>query len=187
MGINAVGASGDDYNRGQEFNNWNSMENGNKFLAGENIDDFEMFDFNPSTYSKDLKEFAQDYIDLYDEDKNGQWDYDEFYNMATDGVDVPPEQEEQYKQMFKALMGNMNLDGDGENITAEEFAAELFASDLDLEKFAQTDGSLVDSLDGKVNFFQYNANADPSNPNYDYIQFLKADFFEHFYGNNEQN
>lgn len=187
MAMNATGASGDDYNRAQEFTNWNSEENGNRFLAGEQVDDFKMFDFQASSYSKDLKGFAEEYIDLYDADKDGQWNSDEFYEMATDGANIPEELEAEAKEMFKSLMGNLNLDGDAENITAEEFAAELFAGDLDLEKFAETDGSLVDSLDGKVNFYQYNANADPTDPNHSYIQDLKADFFKHFYGDNNKN
>lgn len=69
-----------------EFEKWtSSAENYEKALNGENVEDFALFDFNASTYSKDMKDFSQNWINKYDADKDGNWNYAEFVNMASEG------------------------------------------------------------------------------------------------------
>ena len=47
-----------------EFDEWSGGDNNyNKAMNGEKVEDFKMFDFNPSSYSSDLKEFSQEYIE----------------------------------------------------------------------------------------------------------------------------
>ncbi len=75
-------------NSASSFDNWaNSAENYNKSISNEEVEDFSMFeDFDLGSYSSDLNEFSQDYIDLYDEDKDGSWNYEEFAEMALGGT-----------------------------------------------------------------------------------------------------
>ena len=70
--------------RAMDFNNWtNSSENYEKtFQKGQEVEEFQMFEFNASTYSSDLKDFAQEYIDSFDKDGDGSWNKDEFISMA---------------------------------------------------------------------------------------------------------
>ena len=71
-----------------EFEKWTmSEENYTKALNGEEVEDFEMFEFDASTYSSDIKEFSQEYINLYDEDKNGELNLNEFITMSSSGQD----------------------------------------------------------------------------------------------------
>lgn len=76
--------------RALAFENWtNSPENYNKAIVeNKKVEEFKMFDFQPSTYSSDLKEFAQDYIDLHDKDGDRNWDRDEFISMALAQDDI---------------------------------------------------------------------------------------------------
>ena len=46
-------------------------------------DEFTMFDLDLSTYSKDLNEFAQSYIDSYDADGDSNMSFEEFVQMAS--------------------------------------------------------------------------------------------------------
>ncbi|MBQ9245109.1 hypothetical protein IJ182_02450 [bacterium] len=166
----------------QNFDNWtNSEANYKKLENGEEIEDFKMFDFNASSYSSDIKDFAQEYINLYDNNGDGVWNREEFINMALGGQDIPDEYKEQISQFLGERFDALNLDNNKDSIDAKEFATELFLSDLDLKKFAETDGSLVDSLDGKVDYLQYNLNADPDYVDYDYIQELKSAIYNNFY------
>ena len=71
-----------------KFDDWtNSEENYNKSLNGEQVEDFQLFDLNLSSYSSDLKNFAQSYIDKYDADKDSSFNYSEFVNMCTNGAE----------------------------------------------------------------------------------------------------
>lgn len=76
--------------RAVNFDNWtNSAENyQTTFVEGKKVEEYKMFDFEASTYSTDLKEFAQDYINLYDKDDDGKWDRNEFISMALNQEDI---------------------------------------------------------------------------------------------------
>lgn len=68
-------------NKEDEFDAWNQ---GYDIDENGNVEDFSMFEFNPSTYSKDLKDFAQKYINKFDKDGDGELNQDEFTEMALD-------------------------------------------------------------------------------------------------------
>lgn len=172
--------------RAKAFDDWtNNPENFNNFAAGKEVEDFQLFEFNPGNYSKDIKNIAQEYINLYDENGDGEWNKEEFVKMALGGEEIPAGLEDAYADLFAKAFDDLNLDDKKDSINAEEFASQLFVGDLDLKKFAETDGSLVDSLDGKVNYIQYNLNSDPDYVDYDYVQDLKAAFYNNFYGKEE--
>lgn len=175
-----------DVSKVKNFDNWtNSEENFNKAVSGEQVEDFQLFEFNAPTYSKDIKNIAQEYINLYDENGDGEWNKEEFVKMALGGQEIPAGLEDAYADLFGKAFDDLNLDDKKDSINSAEFASQLFIGDLDLQKFADTDGSLVDSLDGKINYVQYNLNSDPDYVNYDYVQDLKSAFYNNFYADEE--
>ncbi len=167
MGINFNADS-----RAVKFDNWtNSEENYNKAVNGEKVEDFQIFDFNPSSYSKDIKEFAQEYIDLYDTDGDGKWDKDEFTRMSLGGAEIPEGMEDQFNELFSKLFDALNLDDDKDSINAGEFASALFIADADAE---------TGDPDGKINYNDYsNLGALTQDDN---IQGVRKDFYDYFYG-----
>lgn len=170
--------------RAEEFAKWtNSNENVDKAINGEQVEQFNAFEFNPSTYSSDLKEFAQEYMSLFDKDNDGTWNYDEFKAMALDGQEIPDGYEAQFDAMLKAAFDNINFDNDNTNINAGEFASNLFIADIDWEAYNKTDGSLVDSLDGKLDFVQYQADCpkDESTSDGTFLKSLQQQFYNIFY------
>lgn len=80
-----------------EFNAWTT--NPDTDVNG-NVEDFSMFNFNASTYSKDLKDFAQKYIDKFDKDGDGELNQDEF--TALSGFN-PEELKTNYENLSKLI------------------------------------------------------------------------------------
>ena len=70
------------------FDNFTVSEEAyNNYVNNGKDAEFKMFDLNLSTYSKDIKEFAENYITAYDEDGNHVLDENEFMKMATQGAE----------------------------------------------------------------------------------------------------
>ena len=193
------------------FDDWtNSEENYNKTLNGEKVEDFKMFDFDVSTYSSDLKEFSQEYIDKYDADNDKNWNYSEFVNMATNskesaaglflgkvansvlsffGIKNNKTQEKaQMYDMFKEQFSTFSFDDNAKKINSGELASVLYSSDLDLENYAQT-GDVASSIDGQLNYANYQTFPllGIESDSYKVIQGERADFYDAFYGNKEDN
>lgn len=241
-------------------------------------DEFTMFNLDLSTYSKDLNEFAQSYIDSYDADSDSNMNFEEFVNMASNGEQNPqllavasdlynlyknvyeeqiipandtdadgslnfeeymtalgydpntidaqtkndveeffnslntdntesnenqllsadellvglnPElngidsqtlqtQTEMYN-MFNAQYSDMDIDGDGQ-VSSEEWATILYASDLDWENYAET-GDIASSIDGKLDWNNYQEMPliTKGMQGYETLKQEKLDFFNNFY------
>ena len=241
-------------------------------------DEFTMFNLDLSTYSKDLNEFAQSYIDSYDSDGDSNMSFEEFVQMASNGEQNPQllataselynlyksvyeneiipsydkdedgslnldeymtalgydtntideqtknEVEEFFNSlntdntqgnenqllsadellvglnpelngidsrtlqnqsetfnMFNAQYSELDIDGDGQ-VSSEEWATMLYASDLDWENYAQT-GDIASSVDGKLNWNNYQAMPSivQGMEGYDVLRQEKLDFFNNFY------
>ena len=169
--------------RAKQFDNWTNNEaNYEKALNGEKVEEFKMFDFNASTYSSDLKQFAQDYIDLYDSNGDGKWDKDEFVKMAIGEAEIPEGMESAYAEFFAESFKALNLDDDEESINAGEFATMLYAADMDWNNYAQT-GNIAASLDGKADYAQYQGFSSmvEGDPSYDILRSERKDFYDAFY------
>ena len=169
--------------KADKFDKWtNSEENYKNFIEDKPVDEFEMFDFDASSYSKDLKNFAQEYINKYDADNDSVMNKSEFVKMASGGEEIPKEMEEQFNALYDELFNNLNLDEKNDEINAGEFASFLYMADLDLENYAQT-LDLASSLDGKLEYGQYQALSSllPSDKGFDILQSKKQDFYNHFY------
>ena len=129
----------------EELDKWaNSSENYNSFINGEQVEDFQLFDYNSlgdtkneriSGYKQELNQFAQEYIDQYDSDGNSSLDMDEFINMQaqsykeTFGEELNTDAETVaygLQQQFNSLNA---LDQDSSSISANEFAAFLGVAD----------------------------------------------------------
>ena len=183
---------GNYYNTAKNFDNWtNSSDNYNKALEGEQVEEFSMFDSkNLGTYSSDLKQFSQEYIDMWDADGDGSWSKEEFITMSTAGEGIPetiPEETQKaYAELFDALYENLNLDNNKESISASEFASYLYAADMDWEKYAET-GSVADSVDGKLDYVAYQGLSSimEGDAGYEQLQAEKADFYNYFYKDDE--
>lgn len=170
--------------KAEEFDEWtNSGENYNKAINGEQVDDFKMFELDLSKYSSDLKNFAQEYINMWDSDTNGVWDKSEFISMATGGAGIPEEYKEEYTQLFDQLYDNLNLDEDKESISAEEFASYLYTTDVDWDNFKATNGDVASSIDGKINYMNYQTFSalEQGSEQYENLQYQKESFFNNFY------
>lgn len=168
-----------DLSRADNFDIWTVNDtNYEKVVDGNgvSIEEFEMFDFDAPNYSKDLKEFAQEYINKYDSNNDGNWNYDEFTNMSTGGYGIDQEDTALYEELFN----NLNLDDDKQSVSAEEFASFLYVADLDLDKYIET-GEVASSLDGKVNYLNYQFLPDPSLNMIDWVQSEKQSFYDNFY------
>lgn len=241
-------------------------------------DEFTMFNLDLSTYSKDLNEFAQSYIDSYDSDGDSNMSFEEFVQMASNGEQNPQllatanelyniyksvyeneiipandkdedgslnldeymtalgydpntideqtknEVEEFFNSlntdntqgnenqllsadellvglnpelngidskvlqnqseafnMFNAQYSELDIDGDGQ-VSSEEWATMLYASDLDWENYAQT-GDIASSVDGKLNWNNYQAMPSivQGKEGYDVLRQEKLEFFNNFY------
>lgn len=170
--------------RADKFDDWtNSEDNYEKSLAGEDVDEFTMFELDLSTYSSDLKEFAQEYIDKYDADGNGSWDKSEFIKMAGAETDVPEGMEEDMEALYNQLFTDLNIDDNKDEISAGEFASYLYAADLDWDNYKATDFDVASSIDGKLSYDNYQglSGLDPNSDAHDVLQRHKKYFFDAYY------
>ena len=116
----SFGVSNNNYSKIEKFNEWtNSSENYAKNQNGEKVEDFEMFNFNASTYSSDIKGFSQEYINKYDADQDKNWNYSEFVDMATEGkengdlLSVADQLYSLHKDAYEEnVIGKFDKDGD---------------------------------------------------------------------------
>ena len=169
-------------NQAQNFDNWTNS--GVNTQSGKE-EDFKMFDINLQTYSKDVKQFAQDYIDMYDTDGDKQLSYDEFVNMATGGAEIPDEYKSALDDLFHSAFDSLNADKDKEHISAGEYAAMLMTADIDQEYLSKSDGDLAGAIDGKLNFVNYSAYSSltpEDGQQYENWMFQKNILYENFYG-----
>lgn len=168
--------------RADEFDQWtNSEDNYEKALAGEEVEGFQMFELDLSTYSSDLKDFSQEYIDKYDEDGDGKWSKEEFIAMASAGEGIPEEYSADYEELYTQLFNDLNLNTEDDHIDAAEFASYLYVSDVDWKTFSETEGDVGASVDGKIDFVGYNTYSDPSSKNYDAMKEQKENFYNNYY------
>lgn len=243
-------------------------------------DEFTMFGLNLSTYSKDLNNFAQSYINKYDADEDSNMNFEEFVQMASNGeqsaqlLSVASELYNLYKNVYEeqiipqndkdddgalnvneflialghdpntideqtrkdveevfntyntdSIEGNenqllsadellvglnptlngidsqtlktqtemfdlfntqyseLNLNGD-EQVSSEEFATMLYASDVDWEKYEATKGDVASSIDGKLNWENYQAytSLNSSTEQGRNLLMQRMAFFDNFYG-----
>lgn len=127
----------------EELDKWaNSSENYNSFINGEQVEDFQLFDYNSlgdsrderiSGYKQEINQFAQDYINQYDIDGNNSLDIEEFTNMQAQAYKETFGEEldtnivaENLQQQFNSLN---SLDQDSSAISSKEFAAFLGVAD----------------------------------------------------------
>ncbi len=170
-------------NRADEFDIWtNSEENYEKALLGEDVQGFQMFELNLSTYSGDLKEFSQEYIDKYDEDGDGVWSKEEFTKMAVAGQEIPEEYAGVYEELYSQLFTDLNIDTKDDSINAGEFASYLYAADMDWENYSQT-GNVASSIDGNLDYLTYQSLSafEPDSKAHSILQREKQDFYNNFY------
>lgn len=171
--------------RADKFDDWtNSEDNYNKFLAGEKTDGFKMFDIDLSTYSSDLKDFAQDYIDKFDENGDGKWNKAEFIKMATGNADIPVKNRKEYMALFDQLFDDLNLNDKKYTIDAGEFASFLYASDMDWDGYSKDSSQgIAPYIDGELDWVNYQSfsSLEPGSENYDNLQYQKKEFFDNFY------
>ncbi len=170
--------------RADKFDDWtNSEANCEAALNGEEVDEFEMFDIDLSTYSSDLKDFSQEYIDKFDEDGDGAWNLQEFTNMASAGLVIDDENKEAYEAMYNKMFDGLNLDDNADSINAAEFASFLYTADVDWDTFNETEGDVAASIDGKLDYVNYQAfsSLEPGTEKYEDLQYQKKAFFDNFY------
>ncbi len=153
--------------RAQEFNKWtNNTENVDKFDSNDKVEDFQMFDFNAGTYSKDLKEFAQANIELFDKDKNGTLDKDELIDMLTyteEDADLLPVSEMLYDKYRSAYAEDVipEYDKDGDGVfNKEEFFA---AVGVDVSSLTPEDKAAWEELFDSINLLNYDGDKDHIN------------------------
>lgn len=189
-------------NRAQQFDNWtNNEQNYKKAINGEKVEQFEVVDMEgDKPYNQALKDFAQEYIDLYDKNDDGVWNFDEFMEMSC-GELINQEMEfykefcneEQLEAVRKDLTNLLapsnkmyfdilNLDDKKDEINAGEFATMLLMGDLDLEKYEEY-GISSDSVDGKIDYTQYQVIGGDTTTKW--IQNERKDFYDYFYADNE--
>lgn len=193
------------------FDNWtNSQENYEKSLNGEKVEDFKMFDFDSSSYSSDLKEFSQEYIDKYDKNKDENWNYSEFVDMATNSQESAlglfcgkvansvlnffgiKNEKTQLKSdmydLFKEQFSTFSFDDNAKKINAGEVASVLYSSDLDLQNYAAT-GNISSSIDGKLDYNNYQSFPllGVESDSYKVIQTERSDFYNYFYGEDQMD
>ena len=256
-----------------KFDDWTNQET--------QQDEFKMFDINLSTYSKDLKDFAQGYIDKFDADEDSNMSFEEFVNMASNGEFNPKKlsvaselfnlyesvyQEQimpsfdndkdgslnlnefmaalghnpatiseqtkkdvkevfdsynydnvegnenellnagevfvgsnptvdgiktqdllfdkQMNDFFKTQYAELDLDGDGQ-VSSGEFASMLYAADVDWDNFNATGGDVASSIDGKLNWTNYQdyTGLNSSTEKGQDLLFQRQAFFGAFYAN----
>ena len=117
-------------------------------------DDFAMFDIDLSTYSKDLKNFAQSYIDNYDSDEDSYMSFNEFVTMASNGeqnpelLSVASQIYNNYKEVYeKQIIPPVDADNDG-SLNSDEF---LVALGYDPQTVDQKTRKEVDALFNSLN------------------------------------
>lgn len=184
-------------NKARQFDNWtNSKENRQNYEQNKPTTPFKAVDMSgDKPYNIAIKDFAQEYIDLYDTDNSGTWDYDEFFEMAY-GTQLD-EQIEPFKKFcndeqlenvretlkeihsvrYKEYFEILNLDENTEEINAGEFATMLMLGDLDQEKY-KIYGITSDSIDGEIDFAKYNEMGADPNPDW---KTERKDFYDYFY------
>lgn len=166
-----------------KFDEWtNSEENYNKSIKGEEVDSFKMFNLDLSSYSSDLKDFSQEYIDKYDADGDGSWNKEEFISMATAGEGIPEQSSAEYTALYDQLFSDLNLDDDKKTINAGEFASYLYAADMDWGNYAKTN-DVASSIDGKLDYNNYQALSalDPNSNAHSTLQAQKQAFYDNYY------
>lgn len=154
----------------------------NSIMKFFGLGDFKMFDFNAETYSSDLKEFSQEWIDKYDADKDGNWNYNEFVSMSTNGKQNVDDLDEATNKMFMEQFQTFSFDENSDSINAGEVASVLYSSDLDLDNYAKT-GDVASSIDGKLDYnnFQTYPMLDTESDEYKTIHKERSDFYNNFY------
>ncbi len=172
-----------------KLNNWNSSENAEAYDNGEEIDDLEMFDYDQDTYIEDVEAYAQEFINKYDEDGDGNWNQAEFNAMASDGVEIPEEDAAEFSKLYKTLFEDFQMDEDNETISAGEFASQLIMGDIDWANCAENTpiSELVGSkVDGNLNFENYNSvSADPTLDTYEDDLSTRKDIYDNYYAAKE--
>ncbi len=166
----------------KKFDKWtNNPKNYQKATEGGNVKDFKMFKFNASTYSKNLNEFSQSYINKYDENGDGVMSKCEFINMATAGEGI--QDVEGAEELYDDLFANLNIDDKQDEISSEEFASFLYTTDVDWDKFRETGGSVIDSIDGKINYVNYQSFSSLSSDSEQgqLLKEQKESFYKQFY------
>lgn len=189
-----------------KFDDWtNSKENADKLVNGEQVDGFQMFDLNLSTYSSDIKGFAQEYINKYDKDEDSSFNYSEFVDMCTNGVEsagglkfakfmndalmgifgksfTSLQEKAALHDEMQIQFGTFSFDEDSTKISAGEFASVLYTADLDLNNYAAT-GDVASSVDGNLSYENYQGLAmiTPGVEGYETLQYERQDFYDTFY------
>lgn len=166
-----------------KFDEWtNSEENFNKSNSGENVDDFQMFELNLSSYSSDLKDFAQEYLNKYDTNGDGEWNKEEFVSMASANQEISEEFKAEYEALYDQLFSDLNLDDNKDTINAGEFASYLYAADMDWDNYSST-LDVASSIDGKLDYNNYQAlsSLEPGSSAHAKLQAEKQDFYNNFY------
>lgn len=189
-----------------KFDDWtNSKENADKLINGEQVEEFQMFDLNLSTYSSDIKDFAQGYIDKYDKDDDSSFDYSEFVNMCTNGAEsagglkfakfinealmgifgksfTSLQEKAALHDEMQTQFGTFSFDDDSNKISSGEFASVLYTADLDFNNYVAT-GDVASSIDGSLSYENYQGLAmiTPGVDGYDILQSERQDFFNNFY------
>lgn len=107
-----------------KFEEWTSGDkNYNKFLNEEKVEDFQMFEFEGSSYIGDLKDFSQEWIDKYDADEDKNLNYNEFVSLANDGqieADTLSTADKMYNDLQEENGSSYDKDGD-KGISFKEF------------------------------------------------------------------
>lgn len=150
-------------NSADAFDRWqNNQDNYNKVVKGEDAETFQLFDYNAQAenvaeaYAESMRTFSQQYIDKYDNDKNGKMDYKEFLAMQESAYEELfgekldtsiPSVDKELKASFEQLSKINAKDGEDQYIDAEEFGAFLSVVD------AMDEGA----MDGNIDYYLYNA------------------------------
>ena len=182
-------------NKAQLFDKWTNG-NYNKSSDG-NVEPFKAVDMEgDKPYNQALKDFSQEYINLFDVDKNGSLNFDEFMEMSCG--ELINQEMDFYKDYFneeelagirqdlkeiltpmnKEYFDHLNLDEQTDEINAGEFATMLLMGDLDLEKYEQF-GISSDSIDGNIDFAQYQTMSGDTTTKW--VKQERQDFYNYFY------
>lgn len=162
-----------DVNVTQNLQDWNSTETLNKYYEGEPIPEFKMIDISETDlnlkteeYTTELEAYAQDFINIYDEDGNGVWSYNEFSKMALDGLDTEGADLQPVYDLQTQLFNDFQMDSYADSISSKEFASQLMMGDIDWASISD-DVNIMDVVDGNLNYYNYNTMAsDPSDTQY---------------------
>lgn len=141
--------------KADEFAKWNKDNNENVKNNGADISQVEDFTISDkaavsSTYLNNFENFAQQYVNKYDTDKNGTISYDEYSAMSD------YEGKGQSDDVKKKLFDDMQMDDDKTSISTKEFVAHFMTTDVDYKNLNK-DSSPENAMDGKINFETYNS------------------------------